>query len=128
MVLFNEVGVLLILLAGLGLSQQSSCPTQQYGNCDPGPDCKNWDNNKFTWTNWDACFNCCNDGYITWDKVNDGIEDCSRGTDEDEGYSWNALFQSGGLTCLRPKSDCFVNFECCSGHCMDGSCWDERCS
>ena len=122
-----EVGLLLVLLACIGLSQQSSCQKQEYGNCDPGPDCDYWDNSGDDKT---KCFNCCDDvGYITWDKVGDGPYDCRSGADEDERYSdMESLRSSMGHQCLKPKANCSKGSECCSGVCNDEKCWDERCS
>ena len=78
----TEIGVLFFLLSGLGLSKQSSCFKQKYGNCDPGVLCKKWDNigPHYSGVNKDWCFNCGNGGYITWDQVGDGIEDCTSGS------------------------------------------------
>lgn len=116
----TEVGVLFVLLAGLGLTQQSSCWKQMYGNCDPGPHCKNRDN----LGHMVLCFDCGNGGYITWDKVGDGIADCTNGADEYLGLSDSKLLQS----MRRPNcafKRCSVDYECCSWMCIDGKCWDD---
>ena len=115
----TEVGLLFVLLAGIGLSQQSSCWKQLYGNCDPGPYCKNWDNLE----DKDLCFDCGNGGYFTWDKVGDGIADCTHGADEYLSLSDSALHQTlRRPNCIR-NGDCIEDAECCSRVCMDRKCW-----
>ena len=74
--------MLLMFFVGIVLSQQDIC--WQYGNCDPGPDC-NDKSNDLTISN-DKCFSCCDDGYITRDRVCDGNPDCDNGIDEDPSY------------------------------------------
>ena len=117
----TEVGVVFFLLFNFGLSAQSSCWKQQYGNCDPGASCKNWDNSG---EHKNLCFDCGNGGYITWDKVGDGIVDCTNGADEYVGLSDSALLKS----VHRPNCAfklCSVDYECCSWMCKDGTCWDD---
>ena len=125
----TSVGVLLVLLVGCVLSQQDSCKVKEYGNCDPGPNCTYWRNNLCAHP--DYCFNCCDDrGYITKNKLCDGVVDCKTGSDEDPELCSNFPCQnlrSGKLSCFAPKHNCSEDNDCCSKVCKDGICWDERC-
>ena len=121
----ESIIMLMVLFVGIVLSQQDTC--WKYGNCDPGPECEDWDNGLDN----DKCFNCCDDiGFITKDKLCNGKQDCRTGTDENPFYCFAFgmnLRRSQRELCFAPKQDCSVDKECCSEICRNGSCWDENC-
>ena len=121
----TSVGVLLLLLVSCVFSQPRGC--WRYGDCDPGPDCKNWDNGLDN----DQCWSCCDGkGFVTKDKLKDGNTDCINGSDEkdwDEILSQRFISLGDNVQCLRPKQNCTADLECCSRNCLDGNCWDDFC-
>ena len=120
------VVVLLVVLVGSVLSQRSSC--WKYGNCNPGTNCENPID---PLTDEERCLSCCNGGFFTWAKWDDGVDDCTNGTDEPQERrkrdSSNSLKSGPVNRCLRPKQECTLDSECCSGTCKNEKCWDERC-
>ena len=68
------------------------------------------------------CSKCCDGGFMTWDRHNNGKEDCRSGIDETTGIV------------LCEKGICKTDSDCCSGYCSKnypgdkvGKCWDTRC-
>ena len=72
---YTTVAVLLLLLVGSTLSNENNC--WKYGDCDPGPNCENYEDNH--------CWNCHDGGFLSKDKVEDGVIDCKDGSDESYG-------------------------------------------
>ena len=125
MIFIKSVVMLLVLLIGIVLSEQDTC--WQYGNCNPGPYCNDW-NNYFKVKDG-KCFDCCDDvGYISKDKVCDGYRDCDTGLDEHPSYCSDKNLRSQTDSCFAPKEYCSGDKECCSEICRNGSCWDEMCA
>ena len=117
---FTFVPAALVLFIGSTFSKQDIC--WKYGECDPGPNCDNYDGNGNR-----ICVDCCDGGFVPLEKENDGFEDCRKGTDEWDGFFLNTYQKSKRNECLRPKQKCSDDSECCSEICFHGKCWDERC-
>ena len=114
---FASVVFLLVVLDGIQLSKQENC--WKYGNCDPGLNCENYPLNDLTAI--PRCLKCCDGGFISWDRENNGKKDCRSGIDE-----WEMI------DCR--KSNCNKDSDCCSGYCVQyssagrvGKCWNALC-
>ena len=121
--IYSNIGLLLVVAIASVMCQQ--CPTS-YGDCELERDsngrCVNpWDPS----INKPKCFNCCDGGFVSREKVCDGVNDCTKGTDER--YCDSSPTSRKFSTCVELKDNCTENSQCCSGICKDEKCWDETC-
>ena len=119
---FKSVLLLLLVLVGIVSPRQGTC--QEYGNCDPGPNCTEWSNSFYD----DKCFKCCDDiGYIIKYRMCDGVKDCKSGSDEDPNFCYGKNLKSRTFSCNADQQECSEDKDCISGICITGSCCYETC-
>ena len=112
--------ILFVFWVGIVLSHYC----QEYGNCDPGPNCTDWSNSFKD----DKCFKCCDDiGYITKDIMCNGVKDCESGSDEDPNFCYGKNLKSRTFSCNADQQECSEDKDCISGICITGSCCYETC-
>ena len=108
---FKSVLLLLLVLVGIVSPRQGTC--QEYGNCDPGPNCTDLSNS----FNDNKCFKCGDDaGYITKDLMCDGVKDCRSASDEDPNFCYgknghnrreiSSVMLAGGATVISCTGTC----------------------
>ena len=126
MIFNTTVGLLILLLFDCALS---GC--WKYGDCNPGPNCENYEDNH--------CLKCNDGGFIPNILVGDGRKDCKNGFDEVYDYSFDYGFQNwhiknwyGGFVCKPENIICGKgphgwNHECCSGKCKCDSWINDKC-
>jgi len=124
--IYSNIGLLLIVSIASVMCQTTLCPTN-YGDCKPelDPSTGRCINPRDPVTNKLKCFNCCDGGFVSREKVCNGLNDCTKGTDER--YCDVSPTSRKFSTCVELKDNCTESSQCCSGICKDEKCWDERC-
>ena len=99
--------ILLVTFLAVTLTRQEDCDNY-YGNCDPGPNCENWNSS----TNEPKCFVCNDGGYLTLDSECDGVIQCKNERDEKNCISKDLQSKRGECAGLNER--CKLDSHCCS--------------
>ena len=117
MIFHNIVIILLVTWVAVAMSRQEDCDDWTYGNCDPGPNCENWN---YT-INGPRCFSCGDGGFWPLNFECDKMINCRNGRDE-----MNCGLQgcrSKRTSCVPKNHICFEKSDCCSKNCLPYRRW-----
>ena len=114
----NVMLILMTFLAG-SMSLKEDC-NNYYGNCNPGPNCDNWD----PIINKHRCYSCHDGGFWPLDFECDGKIDCRNERDEKnckpkdlQSKVAKKRVKRRGTRCLFEGETCLWDFQCCTNRC-----------